>query len=850
MKKHPLTGWRPALALLLFGLTLTPATAVNLVTPIIERGDEWRYLDTGTTPPAVGGVSSWKAATYNAAAAGSPWKVGRGLFGYGDNINYGTNLTPGNPATPNVKFITHYFWKNFQLPSTAIYGSTAASTYNSFLLSVVRDDAVAIHVNGTEILLPGPARDNLPATGAISNTTTAINPLEGQSETTAIRILELRQLLKPFPQDNVIAVELHQASNTTTDARFDLALDLVSEEPCFGDSRVGAYATFSAVGRGVANGIIHEREALEEPVGPDYSFEDQDLEINWRSSATNADAALFFGPTTTDFVTSAELPNSALGFWMTGSASPLTWLSEAIDLRNFKDVVVSADLLGVKKNTVNWGSGDRLEFTVEVSGDGITYRNLPWLRVSTANSPTTSTAWTDLVAENAPKRAIVPTAANNPLNTGAGNWRTPAFDDSTWPTGTKGAGYENNPGDATNYNDLIDTNLDFKSELFGGSPRKSVVYMRCKFPAVPDRATFNSLRLLMKFDDGFVVHLNGDEVARKFVTTAVVPNPPTAGLPTPASLASQGNADTNAVLSEEFNLTTHLSKISTTADNVLTVYSLNDKADSSDMLALPVLQIGKPGGPPAVSLATITPTITDPPSSFTAESYTRVDSSQSGTNGTSLIPDGTQSMRLKIVGTLTAPLVDKGYYVDNIKIDGTPLNEDSFDTFMALEAPGSSLEDRQGRGDVDGDSIMNIHEYAFGTDPTVPGRFSMIDGVPKPIEPEVYTDPQGHAYIRFRIAGGDVTGNPGIGYQILDLNIRPQISFGGFEENDWKDEVNAVPYFEQQGPFIENNDGSVTVTTRTIEPEVRTNASLYLRLRVGVRYPSFLNGIDTPCYRP
>ena len=845
MKKNPLIGWRPFCALLLFGLTLQSATAAEAVTPIIERGDEWRYLDTGVTPPAVAGVASWKAATYNAEAAGSPWKVGRGLFGYGDIINYGTQLTAGNPATPNKKFITHYFWKSFQLPATAIYGTAANATYNGFLIKVLRDDAAAVYVNGTEVLLPGPKRDNLPDTGALTNTTTSINPLEGQSETRTVDFVELRKLLNPYPANNVIAVEVHQASDTTTDARFDLSLDLVSSEPCYGDSRAGAFATFSSSGRGVANGIIHERDPIEEPVGPDYSFEDQDIEMNWRATAIG-DAVLFFGPSPTDFVTSANLPGNALGYWF---GSPLTWQSEVIDLRSFKDVVVSANVLGVKKNSVNWGSGDRLEFTVSVSGDGLNFRDLPWQRISTTTGTATGTAWTDLVAENAVKQAIVPTTANNPLNTGAGNWRTRAFNDSAWPSGTKGVGYENNPSDPTNYTELIDTNLDFKSQLFGGSPKKSVVLIRCVFPAVKDLNTYTLMRLLMKFDDGFVAYLNDQEVARKFVATTVVPAVPTAALPTPTSLATQGNADANAVLAEEFILTTHRSKLSATEPNVLAIYALNDKADSSDMLALPVLQVGKPGGPPPISLTTITPTITEPPSDFEVSDFTTITSALSGANGTNLIPPGTQSMRLRIVGTMTAPLIDKAFYVDDIKISGTPVIPDSFDNFMAVESPTSTPDQRAGKADVDGDSVMNIHEYAFGTDPTEPALFSVVDGVSKPIQPEVYTDGEGYAYIRFRLPGG-AAGNPGTGYQVLDLNIRPQISFGGFNENDWKDEVNAVAYFRQEGAFVENGDGTVTVTCRTLEREVRNNRSLYLRVRVGVRYPTFMNGIDTPCYQP
>ncbi len=845
MKEHPSTGSRFRLAVRLLALALISSPALAQVIPVIEQGEEWRYLDTGATPPAVGGVSSWKAANYNAAAAGSPWKTGRGLFGYGDNINYGTRLNASNPSTPNNKYISHYFWKSFEIPATAVWGTSASSTYSAVQVKVTRDDAVAIYINGQEIFIQGAAstRDNLP-TGTIANTTAALNPVEGQSETSPVIFFDGRNLLKPFPQSNTIAVELHQASNTTSDARFDLSLDLVTQEPCFGDSRAGGFVTFTEVGRPIGNtGTVHERDPLDEPGPPDYSFEEQDTEMNWRTTASG-DANIYFGPTNIEYITSAELPNNALGFWF---GTPLTWESEVVDVRSFKDVYASARVLGVRRP--NWASGDRLEFILRVSGDGISFRDIPWMRITSTTSTGTSIAWTDLVGEGATKRAIVPTAANNPLNTGAGNWRTRAFDDSAWPSGAKGTGYENNPGDGTNYTDLIDTTLDFKSELIGASPRKGVIYMRCVFPAVPDRATFNSLRLTMRFDDGFVAHLNDQEVARKYVATSSVPTVPTAALPTPTSLATQGNADTNAVIPEDFNLNSHLSKISTTEPNVLAIYVLNDRLDSSDMLAWPILQIGKPGGPPPVSLNSITPVLEQPPS-FTTDSFTPIDSSRSGPNDTNLIPDGTQAVRLRIIGTITGANTEKAYYVDDIKFTGTPTVPDSYDNFLFLEAPEATEEDRAAGGDVDGDSVLNIHEYAFGTDPTEPSMLTEVNGALTPVNPEVTIDTNGYAFIRFRLAGSNITGGPGTGYQIHDLNIRPQISFGGFDENDWKDEVNAIPYFLQDGPFLENNDGSVTVVCRTIEREARDNATLYLRLRVGVRYPSYLSGINTPCYKP
>lgn len=95
---------------------------------------------------------------------------------------------------------------------------------------------------------------------------------------------------------------------------------------------------------------------------------------------------------------------------------------------------------------------------------------------------------------------------------------------------------------------------------------------------VADPDSFGGLVLSMKYEDGFVAFLNGEEVARR--------NAPT-------SLAWNARSSTNrpiesAALAEEINLTEHLGLLRT-GENVLAIWGLNDSVANSDFLVLPEL---------------------------------------------------------------------------------------------------------------------------------------------------------------------------------------------------------------------------------------------------------------------
>src|SRR5438128_1022344 len=96
-------------------------------------------------------------------------------------------------------------------------------------------------------------------------------------------------------------------------------------------------------------------------------------------------------------------------------------------------------------------------------------------------------------------------------------------------------------GGATSYRPFINTDVQAGMNGINAS-----AYLRVPFP-VANPATLESLILRMKYDDGFVAYLNGQEVARR--------NAP--GTPHWNSAASASHANSQALVFEEINISDH-----------------------------------------------------------------------------------------------------------------------------------------------------------------------------------------------------------------------------------------------------------------------------------------------------
>ncbi len=166
-------------------------------TTILHRGGAWKFNDSGIYPG-----SGWHTTSFNDGS----WDFGHGFFGYGDGnettvLDYGPD--PGN------KYISYYFRKEIDIIET--------EKLHDLIFRLMRDDGVVVYVNGEEVL-----RVNMPG-GTIDHWTTASNFVGGADET---RYFEYALSEVPLHSGvNLIAVEVHQSSPTSSDLKFDLEIE-------------------------------------------------------------------------------------------------------------------------------------------------------------------------------------------------------------------------------------------------------------------------------------------------------------------------------------------------------------------------------------------------------------------------------------------------------------------------------------------------------------------------------------------------------------------------------------------------------------------------------------------------
>jgi hypothetical protein len=166
---------------------------------LVSFGSAWRYEQSGTN---LG--TAWKDAEYNDSA----WPQGPGLLGLETSQPYPYPEPIRTDLTVGTNKITYYFRTHFNFPADAVGFALVASNYV--------DDGAVFYLNGTEV-----GRIRMPA-GVINNQTLATNASpEGQVVVLTFSSGTLVQ------GDNVLAVEVHQASATSSDFVFGMSLSAI-----------------------------------------------------------------------------------------------------------------------------------------------------------------------------------------------------------------------------------------------------------------------------------------------------------------------------------------------------------------------------------------------------------------------------------------------------------------------------------------------------------------------------------------------------------------------------------------------------------------------------------------------
>lgn len=163
---------------------------------LIATGSVWSYLDNGSDQGTV-----WR----NPAFDDSAWTTGPAQLGYGDGDEQTVVSFGGNS---NNKYITTYFRHTFSVADP--------NAYQAIEVRVLRDDGAVAYINGVEAL-----RTNMPS-GTIDSLTLASSTVGGAEESAFQQFFVPVEMLNVG--ENVIAVEIHQRSATSSDISFDLEM--------------------------------------------------------------------------------------------------------------------------------------------------------------------------------------------------------------------------------------------------------------------------------------------------------------------------------------------------------------------------------------------------------------------------------------------------------------------------------------------------------------------------------------------------------------------------------------------------------------------------------------------------
>lgn len=184
------------------------AIAVNgseVSATLIAKESTWSYLDNGSDQG-----TAWQAVGFDDSA----WSTGQAELGYGDGPGGAEGTQVGFGGDISNKFITTYFRKSFTVDN--------AANITGLQLGLRRDDGAVVYLNGTEIW-----RNGMPATGPITYTTLATNGAGGADESIFHQKNDVPVSLL-HEGENVISVEVHQNSATSSDISFDLELNATS----------------------------------------------------------------------------------------------------------------------------------------------------------------------------------------------------------------------------------------------------------------------------------------------------------------------------------------------------------------------------------------------------------------------------------------------------------------------------------------------------------------------------------------------------------------------------------------------------------------------------------------------
>ncbi len=245
--------------------------------------------------------------------------------------------------------------------------------------------------------------------------------------------------------------------------------------------------------------------------------------------------------------------------------------------------MAQAEVTANKSVRLVWDSVPGHTYAVQSSSDLRTWTTYPTRYYATTNrtettvKPVGTLSSITMVAANAPAFALIPnSSANTTLWRGGDEAAFTANGGTTgWLTGTQGVGFETDSSTANGnvpYTPFI--GLSVLSQMYN---IRGTAFIRIPFN-VSNAALVRTLTMQIRYDDGFVAYLNGNQIASDLSPNNLSYN----------ALATATRSDSIASAYRSYELTSALSTLQN-GPNILAIHGLNNSTGSSDFVIQSIL---------------------------------------------------------------------------------------------------------------------------------------------------------------------------------------------------------------------------------------------------------------------
>jgi len=568
------------------GSTLAQTTLVAF------KSTGWKYREAFQDPVNIGN-GSWKTGGYSDGS----WSSDDAPLGYEDITSspqkplINTWLRPQGSHTTSPLPRANYFRKSFTIVNPAQYSGYRIKTWC--------DDGLIVYINGSMVFshnMPGPPIDSL----TLASATAPNDSLYGEIT-----------INTALPGNNVIAVELHQSSNSSQDRYFDLSIEgltTASELPITFKSTGWKFRTADQEPAIFGNGMWKTNAysdaawssgpaalGYEDGSGgtPSHPLQTWVWPYSASRTGTNSSKTHYFRKTF-NVTNPAQFSSYRIKTWCDDGL--VVYVNGAEVYRLNMPATAVDSILSASSAAPN----DSIYGEITIPGQLLTGTNL--IAVEVHQALNSIDRYFDLAIEGVTTPITCPEwpitfkstgwkyreAFQDAASIGNGSWKDTTYNDATWLTGQATLGYD----DGTPTHNITQWLWPYNANRNGSNSSKTHYFRKCF--NIANKNKYIGYRIKTWCDDGLVAYLNGREIFRlNMPLTGTIDSLSTA-LTAPAGDSIY--RDTTVYLPNDLKNGSNVIAVEVhqSGSSLDRYFDLSIEGDTSILVRQPYLQIGTP----------------------------------------------------------------------------------------------------------------------------------------------------------------------------------------------------------------------------------------------------------------